>query len=114
MTLSDTGTLIIVSAGRWGKDGRNGGDCVLNAEKQALNGSIIVDSISSLELNLTDSEYTGAINETGEAGNVSISLSGSSTWTLQGDSYISGFTGDLANVNLNGYTLYVNGVTVTK
>ena len=114
MTMSDTGTLIIVSAGRWGKDGRNGGDCVLNTEKQALNGSIIVDSISSLELNLTDSEYTGAINETGEAGNVSISLSGSSTWTLQGDSYISGFTGDLANVNLNGYTLYVNGVAVTK
>ena len=34
------------------------------------------------------------------------------TWTLTGDSYVSSFTGDLNNVNLNGYTLYVNGVAV--
>ena len=30
-----------------------------------------------------------------------------------GDSFITSFTGDMANVNLNGYTLYVNGQAVS-
>ena len=34
LNLSEDGSLLIVSAGRWGKDGRNGGRCTLNAEKQ--------------------------------------------------------------------------------
>ncbi len=109
MTLSDTGTLMIVSAGRWGKDGRNGGDCMLNAEDQTLSGDIVVDSISSLELNLTDSEYTGAINTTGDAGNVNVNLVGSSTWTLTGDSYVSSFEGDLSAIVPGEWQLYING-----
>ena len=109
LILSDDGSLIIVSEGRWGKDGKNGGYCVLNAQDQTLEGSVTVDSISSLEFNLTASSYTGAINTEGDAGYVSVTLDGSSTWTLTGDSYISEFNGDISNVDMNGYTLYING-----
>ena len=112
LNLSDTGALLIVSSGRWGKDGRNGGDCTLNAENQTLEGTITVDSISTLKLSLTDSCLTGSINETGSAGKVSVSLYGESTWTLTGDSYITSFEGDLAKVITDGYHLYVNGKAV--
>ena len=108
LLLSDDGTLLIVSAGRWGKDGRNGGDCTLNVKAQTLTGDISVDAISSLTLNLTEnSSLTGAI--TGE-GKVAVALDGTSTWTLTGDSYVSSLSGDVSGLDLNGFTLYVNGV----
>ncbi len=110
LTLSDDGTLLIVSAGRWGKDGENGGNCAFSAQKQVLCGDIIVDEISSLEMNLTESAYTGAIQSDGI---VSVTLDASSTWTLTGNSYVNDFDGSAANVISNGYTLYVNGVALT-
>jgi hypothetical protein len=42
-----------------------------------------------------------------------VTLDGTSTWALTGDTYITSFTGDAANVVSNGYTLYVNGVALT-
>lgn len=110
LILSEDGVLLIVSAGRWGKDGRNGGDCTLNAESQTLSGNIRVDSISSLEMNLQNSSYTGAI--TGD-GAVSVTLDDSSIWTLTGDSYVTGFSGDAENIISNGYALYVNGTALS-
>ena len=77
-----------------------------------LAGEIVVDSISSLDLILNASQYTGAINSSGTAGTVAVSLDETSTWTLTGDSYITSFEGDLSNVNTNSYTLYVNGTAV--
>ena len=112
LNLSDDGTLLIVSAGRWGKDGRNGGNCVLNAQDQSLEGTITVDSISSLDISLSNSAYTGAINESGAAGEVAVTLDKNSTWTLTGDSYISALTGSLDQIESNGYHLYVGGKTV--
>lgn len=109
LNLSEDGSLLIVSAGRWGKEGRNGGDCVLNAENQVLEGTVTVDSISSLALNLTDSSFSGAISADGQ---VRVTLNGNSTWTLTGDSNISAFEGDLASVTANGYHLYINGEAV--
>ena len=109
LNLSADGSLLIVSAGRWGKEGRNGGDCVLNAENQVLEGTVTVDSISSLALNLTDSSFTGAVSADGQ---VSVTLTDGSTWTLTGDSFITAFEGDLASVTANGYHLYVNGEAV--
>ncbi len=112
-TAADHPVLLIVSDGRWGSDGSNGGDCELNASAQELYGAIIVDSISSLELNLADgSTFTGSINEDGEAGEVSVALEDGCTWTLTGDSYITDFDGDLAGVIASGYHLYVDGVQV--
>ena len=109
LNLSEDRTLLIVSAGRWGKDGRNGGDCVLNAQDQTLEGVITVDEISSLEMNLRSSAYTGAINENGAAGKVAVTLDESSTWALTGDSYITSLEGNLDQIESNGYHLYVDG-----
>ena len=109
LELSDDGTLLIVGAGRWGKDGRNGGDCVLNAWEQTLTGTIVVDEISTLELNLSGSSYTGAIEGDGA---VSVTLDGTSVWTLTGDSSIASLTGNPDQINLNGYALSIDGAPV--
>lgn len=95
----------------WGTSGSNGADMSLFATKQALTGKIIVDEISSLTLTMSDnSSFEGSINENQEGGTVAVSLDDSSTWTLTGDSYVTSFEGSMDNVNLNGYTLYVDGV----
>jgi hypothetical protein len=104
--LSEDGGLLTVSAGRWGKDGSNGGKCTFNAKDQTLEGDITVDSISTLSFNLTNSDFTGAVNN---EGSVSVTMDSESTWTLTGDSSITSLSGDTSGINTNGYQLYVNG-----
>ena len=111
LILPDEGELLIVSAGRWGKDGKDGGNCTVNAEDQILEGRIVVDNISSLTLNLTNSSYAGAIANDGV---VNVTLDENSTWKLTGDSYVTEFNGDTSNVIFNGYKLFVNGVELTE
>ena len=107
-------------------DGWSGGSNIatLKAIAQKLVGAIKVGSDSSLTLELTDgSTFEGYIdgnitNASGtvvstEVGTVSVTLDAASTWTLTGDSYVTEFNGDAANVISNGYTLYVNGVALT-
>ena len=107
-------------------DGWSGGSNVatLKAIAQKLAGAIKVGSDSTLTLMLTDgSSFEGSIdgsivNASGttvstEVGTVSVTLDDTSTWTLTGDSYVTEFNGDAANVIANGYTLYVNGVALT-
>ena len=107
-------------------DGWSGGSNIaaLNAIRQALSGTILVGSDSTLTLSLSDgSTFTGMIsgeitNAKGTTvstavGTVNVTLDSTSTWTLTGDTYISSFTGEAANVISNGYTLYVNGVALT-
>ena len=97
----------------WGKEGANGGDVVLDAADQEIDGQILVDDISTLKLNLTEgSSFTGCINPDGAEGTVDVTLSKDSTWTLTGDSYVSSFTGSTDNVIANGYHLYVDGEQV--
>lgn len=112
LNLSEDGSLLIVSAGRWGKDGRNGGRCTLNAEHQTLTGSITVDSISALSVSMTESDFTGSINAEQEGGTVHVTMDENSTWTLTGDSYVTSFSGDLQRIDANGYHLYVDGTEV--
>jgi hypothetical protein len=114
LNLSEDETLLIVSAGRWGKDGRNGGTCTLNAENQTLAGKISVDSISALTLQLTGSSLTGSINPDGEEGTVYLVMDENSSLTLTADTYITGFEGNISNVITNGYTLYVNGLAMNQ
>ncbi len=112
LTLSETGELLIVSEGRWGKDGKNGGQCTLNASDQILEGTITVDSISTLNLDLSDgSSFTGSINS---EGNTAVTMDASSSWKLTADSSISSLSGDTSGLDLNGYTLYVNGKAYSK
>ena len=82
---------------------------MLGATDQLIEGSITVDDISSLELNLDKSEFTGEINSSGQTGTVSVTLGEDSKWTLTGDSYISEFDGDTDNIDTNGFHVYVDG-----
>ena len=106
---SPEGGFLRVSSGRWGNDGSNGGECVLNCTDQKMEGEIYVDDISSLEINMTGSEYSGAINRDGEEGYVKVSMDENSSWTLTADSYITEFDGSLENVDTGNFHLYVNG-----
>ena len=106
LVLSSDGGLLIVSEGRWGKDGKNGGKCTFNAKDQALEGDITVDKISTLDLNMTASTLSGAIlNE----GKVNLVMDAGSKWTLTANSSVSSLSGDTSGIELNGYKLLVNG-----
>lgn len=115
ITNSDTnGVFLRAAAAGWGKDGSNGGQVTLNADGQTINGDMIVDSVSNLNLYLKgNSSYTGAINSSGQQGGVYVEIESGSTWTLTGDSYITSLTCAEGAVNLNGHSLYVNGVKYT-
>ncbi|MBQ7437107.1 MAG: hypothetical protein IJV30_07275 [Oscillospiraceae bacterium] len=106
-------------------DGWNGAGNVatLNADGQALSGTILVGSNSGLTLNLINgSSFTGTVsgeivNAKGdtvstETGTVDVTLDSTSTWSLTADTYVSSFSGDTANISFNGFTLYVDGVAV--
>lgn len=80
----------------WGQSGANGSDCLFTAISQELQGDILWDSISDLDLYLTDgSSLTGAIlnNETyaaeGGDGSCNVIIDQNSTWTVTGDCQIS-------------------------
>jgi hypothetical protein len=116
LTLAD-GTHLLLVAGNdgargWGTAGSNGGNATFNVSKQTISGDILVDSISTLAMNLSNaSSFTGSINSDGtQAATLSVTIDSTSTWTLTADSYISSFNGSLDNVVTNGHTLYVNGV----
>ncbi len=112
------GGFLRIQAGKWGTSGSNGGDVSLNAENQMISGDIFVDNISTLAIALKNgSSYTGTINGANIAKSISLSLDSSSSITLTGDSYITELNNEVSdnsNINLNGYTLYVNGVALTN
>ena len=104
------GVFLRAAAAGWGKEGSNGGQVTLNADNQAIDGDMVVDSVSNLNLYLKNgSTFKGSINPSGAAGAVYVELAGGSTWTLEGDSYISSLTCEAGSINLNGHTLYVDG-----
>lgn len=64
----------------WGTEGANGGDVVLTAKDQKLQGEIIVDKISGLDMTLSGtSSYKGQINTDGTAGTVKVTLKDDTT-----------------------------------
>ncbi len=94
----------------WGTEGSNGGDVVLTADSQKIEGNILVDDISSLKYSMSNgTNFKGSINTDGTGGKVEIRLDQDSTWTLTGDSYITDFEGESSRVDTNGHHLYVNG-----
>ena len=104
------GIFLREAAAGWGDEGSNGGKVNLTAVNQTIDGDMLVDDVSALNLYLTDSStWTGAINSDGQAGDVYVEISGGSTWTLTADSYVSSLTCDADSINLNGYKLYVDG-----
>ena len=108
------GVFLRAAAAGWGTAGSNGGNVTLTAAQLAIDGDMVVDEVSTLNLYLTEgSTFAGAVNSDGEAGQVYVELSGGSKWILTGDSYITALTCDADSIDLNGHTLYVNGVAYT-
>ncbi len=104
LQLSEEESLIIVSAGRWGKEGKNGGKCTLNAVDQVLRGSVSVDGISSLNLSLSNSSFEGSVSGDGI---INVCLDEGSTWKLTGDSVVTKVSGNLDGIDLNGFALTI-------
>ena len=108
------GLFLRAAAAGWGNAGSNGGHVTMTGADQVIDGDMLVDEVSTLNLYLTDgSSFTGAINSDGAAGQVYVELSGDSRWTLTGDSYIDSLTCAADSIDLNGHTLYVNGTAYT-
>ena len=108
-----TGNFLRIQKDSWGTSGSNGGTVTLNLTNQTATGDIVVDSISSLTMNLSSgSSYKGAINSE-NAGEVELTLDKTSSITLTGDIYVKSLTNadtTNSNIHLNGYKLYVNSV----
>ena len=105
-----SGVFLRAAAAGWGSAGSNGGHVNLNASDQVINGNMLVDDVSTLNLYLHDgSQFTGAVNPDGQTGDVYVELDANSTWTLTADSYVSSLTCVQGTINLNGHKLYVNG-----
>lgn len=113
--LDESGYLLRVSGNSgergWGKAGQNGAQAELTATKQRLEGDILVDSISTLTLNLKDeSEFTGSIsilkNAEGTAAedNAVITVGEGCTWTLTGNCTVSRLENH-GLINFNGYSI---------
>lgn len=104
------GVFLRAAAAGWGNEGSNGGHVALHTSNQSVDGNMLVDSVSSLNLYMADSStFNGAINPDGQQGDVYVELSGGSKWVLTADSYISSLTCDSDSIDLNGHTLYVGG-----
>ena len=103
-----SGTFLEVSSqNQWGSEGSNGGVAELNTNNEKIDGNVIVDSISSLVWNMENTEFTGAINSTG---NTTVNVADGSTWTLTGDSTVSSLTVS-GNIDYGEFTLTVNDQT---
>ncbi len=109
-----SGTLLDVSGqSQWGTVGSNGGELTFNAKDETLDGNVIVDSISSLNMTLSSTSYVGTINPSDDFGQTDVIIESGSDWTLDGDSHLSSLENN-GEINYNGHTLYVNGVAYTE
>src|ERR1035437_3670968 len=93
-TSANSGMLLKAAAGQWGASGANGGKASLVAIGQKLTGSVIVDTLSTATLKLTNgSAWTGAIDTAHTAKSAAVSLDSTSTWTVTATSYLTSLTG---------------------
>ena len=100
----------------WGKTNSNGGNVILNATKQKLEGHIEIDSISTLTLNLKDSSsLNGSINTANTAKNIILNIDKTSTLKLTETTYVTALNDEdesYSNIDFNEYKLYVNGSAI--
>ena len=110
-----SGNFLRIQKDSWGNTGSNGGEVTFNMTNQTAIGNIVVDSISTLEMNLSKSYYEGTINGDNSAKEISLKLSKDSTIKLTGDSYITSLEDEdtsYSNIDFNGYKLYVNRTSI--
>ena len=105
----------------WGTAGANGANVNFTASKQTLQGDIIVDTISTLNMTLAkSSSFTGSINIVNNAAggiavsdNAVITVESGSTWNLTGNCTITSLSNN-GTINFNGYTITLADGTVLK
>lgn len=85
------------------------GDCVINADAQALSGTVSILEDATLTMNLTNgSTFTGAFGDSLPA-SASISLDASSVWVLTADTNVTAFADEditYQNIESNGFSIY--------
>lgn len=109
------GNFLRAAAAGWGNEGSNGGQVTIEADGQQINGTMLVDEVSSLNLYARNATtFVGAINPDGAAGEIFVSLDEGSTWELTADSTISSLACGMDAIRLNGYTLHVGESTYVE
>lgn len=100
----------------WGPSGANGADCTFTAIAQEMNGDILWDSISQLDLYVTQSSVlTGAVlrDESfagdGGSGDSSLFLDATSRWVVTGDSTVTHLYSEGSIVDANGNAVSIIG-----
>lgn len=110
-----SGAFLRIKKDSWGNSGSNGGNVTLKATNQLINGDIVIDSISTLTMNLKNSNFTGKINKSNSAKSIDLNIDKDTKIKLTGNSYVTSFTNEDAsnsNIDFNGYKLYVNGKAI--
>ena len=114
---NSSGDFLRIQTGKWGTSGSNGGKVTMNLVNQKVTGNIIVDSISTLDLTLTNgSVISGAINSDNTAKSIKVTLSSDSTLVLTDDTYLTSLDNEdseNSNIYANGHKLYVDNGEVT-
>ena len=103
----------------WGTAGSNGAQVEFTADGQVLTGDIVVDTISTLNMKLTNgSSFTGAINiaDNAQGGaavsdNAAVTIDSGCTWTLTGNCTLTSLTNN-GTIHFNGYTITLADGTV--
>lgn len=100
----------------WGESGANGADCLFTATKQEMQGDVVWDSISQLDFYMTDgSILTGAVTDdesnagNGGDGYCNLYIGEGCTWTVTGDSTLTGLSNSGTIVDDKGNTVTVKG-----
>lgn len=110
-----SGAFLKIKKDSWGNSDSNGGNVTLKATNQLINGDIVIDSISTLTMNLKNSNFTGKINKSNSAKSIDLNIDKDTKIKLTGNSYVTSFTNEDAsnsNIDFNGYKLYVNGKAI--
>lgn len=104
----------------WGTAGSNGANCTFTAVNQAMEGDIIWDSISTLDMEMKNgSTLTGSfINDescSGDGGDgyANLTIASGCKWIVTGDSTLSSLTNNGTIVDANGKTVTIIGTDGT-
>lgn len=105
----------------WGTAGSNGAQVEFTADAQTLEGNILVDTISTLDLTLQNgSSFTGTIDivDNAEGGaavsdNAVVTIGSGCTWTLTGNCTITSLTNN-GKINFSGHTITLADGTVLR
>lgn len=105
----------------WGTSGANGANCTFTGIGQAMDGNIIWDSISQLDLYLTEgSVLTGAVlddesnAQSGGDGYSNVYVDATSSWLVTADSTVTNLYNEGSIVDADGNTVSINGTDGTQ